>query len=85
MKRLVSLLLICTILVLAVWGYAENSGNRKEVESKEQQWYSASTTPYGKYPERVTYTLGKQIGSNNSNMPEGDTYEDNAYTRDLLE
>ena len=49
------------------------------------QWKKASTTPYGKYPELVTYTLGQISGANNSNLPEGNTYEDNAYTRYLKE
>lgn len=48
-------------------------------------WEAASETPYGKYPELVTYTLGKMTGDNNSNMPEGDTYENNVYTRYLRE
>lgn len=48
-------------------------------------WETAATTPYGKYPSLVTYTLGKMNGENNSNMPEGDTYEDNVYTRYLRE
>ena len=42
-------------------------------------------TPYGKYPELVTYTLGKIVGSNNANLPVKATYEDNAYTRYLKE
>lgn len=54
-------------------------------ESEKQAWQEAAATPYGKYPELVTYTLGKLNGSNNSNMPEGDTYEDNVYTRYLKE
>ena len=29
------------------------------------------------------YTLGKVAGANNANLPVGDTYEDNAYTRYL--
>ena len=45
----------------------------------------ASTTPYGKYPELVTYTLGQMSGANNSNLPAGNTYEDSAYTRYLKE
>lgn len=49
----------------------------------DSQLEEARTTPYGKYPELVTYTLGKMTGTNNSNMPEGDTYEDNVYTRYL--
>lgn len=57
---------------------ADNSG-----EATEAQWKTAETTPLGKYPETVEYTLGKISGANNSNLPVGDTYEDNAYTRYL--
>lgn len=39
-----------------------------ELTKKEQREY-ASTTPDGKYPELVTYTLGKMTGANNSNLP----------------
>lgn len=46
-------------------------------------WTEAETTPYGKYPEEVTYTLGQMSTTTNSNLPEGDSYEDNAYTRYL--
>ena len=53
--------------------------------SKKEQWEYASTTPDGKYPELVTYTLGKMTGANNSNLPKGETYENNAYTRYLRE
>ncbi len=52
--------------------------------SKEEQEIKARTTPDGKYPELITYTLGKMTGANNSNLPEGEIYEDNAYTRYLL-
>ena len=31
----------------------------------------------------MTYTLAKMTASGNSGMPDGDTYEDNAYTRYL--
>ena len=51
----------------------------------DNSWEKASTTAYGKYPELVTYTLGHLNGANNSNLPEGNTYEDNAYTRYLKE
>lgn len=51
----------------------------------DNSWEKASTTAYGKYPELVTYTLGQLNGANNSNLPEGNTYEDNAYTRYLKE
>lgn len=55
------------------------------MEENMEDYELASTTPFGKYPELVTYTLGKMSGANNSNMPLGDTYEDNAYTRYLRE
>lgn len=54
-------------------------------EDKEKAWEEAENTPLGKYPELVTYTLGKVTADNNSNMPEGDTYEDNNYTRYIRE
>lgn len=65
---------------------AENStaGNMTQ-EELEAAWEEAKTTPLGKYPEKVTYTLGKVTAENNSNMPEGDTYDDNNYTRYIEE
>ena len=59
------------------------SGASNAVEVKEKLMYKAMHTPLGKYPETVTYTLGKIAGANNSNLPVGDTYENNAYTRYL--
>lgn len=61
----------------------ESSESSGETTAKEEQWKAAETTPLGKYPETVEYTLGKISGANNSNLPIGDTYEDNAYTRYL--
>ena len=61
----------------------ESSESSGETTAKEEQWRAAETTPLGKYPETVEYTLGKISGANNSNLPIGDTYEDNAYTRYL--
>lgn len=58
-------------------------GEMKIEKTQSPDWESACETPYGKYPETVTYTLGQMTGANNSNLPEGDTYEDNAYTRYL--
>lgn len=52
-------------------------------EENRKAWENAQNTPYGAYPELVTYTLGQMSGANNSNLPEGNTYEDNAYTRYL--
>lgn len=59
--------------------------SRKNQENLDEKYEIARTTPFGKYPEEITYTLGKMTSSNNSNLPEGDTYEDNVYTRYLKE
>lgn len=71
---------------LAAESGAEDLNVDAELSGEEQAaWETAAATPYGKYPSLVTYTLGKMNGENNSNMPEGDTYEDNVYTRYLKE
>jgi len=80
-----------TAVVLAAGGIGcgsvqeSSAGLEQETSDRAAEWEEAAFTPYGKYPELVTYTLGKMIGDNNSNMPEGDTYEDNVYTRYLKE
>lgn len=60
-------------------------GKETEISEKdrEKSWEEAAHTPYGAYPETVYYTLGKISGRDNSNLPAGDTYEDNGYTRYL--
>ena len=64
-----------------------SSAAKENTESTETvrtgTWETAAQTPYGAYPELVTYTLGQMSGANNSNLPDGNTYEDNAYTRYL--
>lgn len=64
---------------------AKEEKHGQEKEKLEEQYEVARTTPFGKYPEEVTYTLGKMTSTNNSNLPSGDTYEDNVYTRYLKE
>ena len=44
-------------------------------------WEMAETTPYGRYPETVTYTLGKQVSAS-SGMKDGDSYEDTDVSED---
>jgi putative aldouronate transport system substrate-binding protein len=41
---------------------------------------NASVDPFGAYENEITVTMGRQI-LQNPKLPEGDTYEDNAYTR----
>ncbi len=64
--------------------YAEETESGTDTED-DDLWEEARHTPYGKYPETVTYTLGKIAGANNANMPAGATYENNAYTNYLKE
>lgn len=68
----------------------EKAGQEKKAEAQgtgvhadEKEWEAAAVSPFEPYPETVTYTLGKMTGADRSNMPENDTYEDNAYTRYL--
>ncbi|MCI5648990.1 MAG: extracellular solute-binding protein [Fusicatenibacter sp.] len=63
----------------------EKNSTTSDYEKAEDFAGDPKTTPYGRYPETVTYTLAKMTAENNSNLPEGDTYEDNAYTRLILE
>ena len=61
----------------------EQKSEAAEENVRSGSWESAAKSPYGAYPELVTYTLGQMSGTNNSNLPDGNTYEDNAYTRYL--
>lgn len=63
----------------------KNLQENKPKVAKVLTMEEASREPYGKYPELITYTLGKMTADNNSNMPYGDTYENNSYTRYLKE
>lgn len=88
-KKIISCVLIINLLILCGCGDSgANPSTRENAETKEEYeaaLYTARTTPYGKYPEQLTYTLGKLSGANNSNLPDGETYENNAYTRLLNE
>ena len=57
-------------------GFASNDNEEYNARMEE-----ARTTPFGAYPETIEYSLGKMTSVNISNMPENDTYTDNAYTR----
>lgn len=89
LKKIISCVLIINLLILC--GCCDSGATpstRENTETKEEYeaaLYTARTTPYGKYPEQLTYTLGKLSGANNSNLPDGETYENNAYTRLLNE
>ena len=57
-------------------------GGVRETELQEA-YERAADDPVTPYPETVTYTLAKMTACGGSYIPEGDTYEDNAYTRFL--
>ena len=89
LKKIISCVLIINLLILCGCGDSgATPSTRENTETKEEYeaaLYTARTTPYGKYPEQLTYTLGKLSGANNFNLPDGETYENNAYTRLLNE
>ena len=89
-KYWIGAVVVCIVLIGA--GGYQNLKKGEEKEEKpmlsvemQARWETAESTPLGKYPETVTYTLGKIAGANNANLPAGNTYEDNAYTRYLRE
>ena len=80
LKRIMALSLAgCLVLT----GCNKQQTEKTDTAEHTQEWKTAETTPFGRYPEEVIYTLGKMTGMNNSNLPKGDTYEDNGYTRYL--
>ena len=80
LKRMMALSLAgCLVLT----GCNKQQTEKTDTADNIQEWKTAETTPFGRYPEEVVYTLGKMTGMNNSNLPKGDTYEDNGYTRYL--
>lgn len=85
MKNKLRLVIITFCIIFSINGCFSTMNSKEEVMYKTKQYEEACTTPFGRYPETITYTLGKMTGVNNSNMPAGDTYEDNAYTRYLKE
>ena len=62
---------------------SEQKSSTAEENVRTGSWESAAQSPYGAYPELETYTLGQMSGTNNSNLADRNTYEDNAYTRYL--
>ena len=66
----------------------EEGGTTASVDVEDPAWQEAMTTPYGKYPETVVYTLGKT--ATNFDVLDGTEYEgdddvNNAWTRYLKE
>lgn len=72
--------IICCLLPVILTGCNYNQNNQTDGDNSY-----ATSTPYGRYNDTIYYTLANETSANNSNMPLGDTYENNAYTRYLKE
>ena len=84
-KKILSIFLIFIVTGGCLYtALSQHKSNDKDAGyAVRREWYVAEHNAFRPYPETVTYTLGKLSGSDNSNMPDGDTYENNAYTRYL--
>ena len=73
-----SMLLSLTLLTGCSFETSEMKKTDVDVlpEKNRKSWEQAETSPLGRYPELVTYTLGQMKGANNSNLPDGQTYEE---------
>ena len=90
-RRIMAILLALTLLPTSLAGCgSKGKVNEEELKSKieakmeDPAWKEAMTTPYGAYPETVTYTLGRT--SHNYDALKGTPYEgdndtNNAWTR----
>ena len=85
-KKILAFITLSTVLISAVGcSGVDKKASNTTAKGTDAAWQEAATTPYGKYPEAVKYTMGKMI-SVNTNLPgsgkyAADNYEDNAYTR----
>ncbi|OOP74798.1 extracellular solute-binding protein [Clostridium beijerinckii] len=79
MKRITTFGMAAIMLTMFFTGCGNKDG-KTTTETKDKS--EAVTTPYGKYDELITYTIGKNTPGS-PRLPEGDTYENNAYTRYL--
>ncbi len=88
-KRIISAILAVFMIaaVFAGCGQAKNSGETQAQGESASQATTAKVEnidPYGKYEQPVTFTMGRPDIPNNK-LPEGDTLENNAYTRYIKE
>lgn len=88
LKKIITCVLTITLIIICGCQDNNTPSNPSKVTTDaeyESAMHIAETTPLGRYPEQLTYTLGKLSGANNSNLPQGETYENNAYTQILNE
>lgn len=81
LKRVMGLLLVATLGLSAVGCSSKDEVKKPAQETGVEKNEEVSKfDENGAYKEQVIYTLGRMT-TQNPKFPEGDTYEDNAYTR----
>ena len=88
-KKVLAMCLISAMVLGSFAGCGKDEGESTvSVNQEDPAWKEAMTTPYGKYPETVNYTLGKEVTNFDvldGTKYEGDDDENNAWTRYLKE
>lgn len=88
-KKMLAMCLMGAMVLGSLAGCGkEESESTANVDTEDPAWQEAMTTPYGKYPETVIYTLGKTATNFdvlNGTEYEGDDDVNNAWTRYLKE
>lgn len=84
MKKLIVMALACTMIASLASCNNADSKKTENINTKSTTDTEINDTnsydPYGKYENQITVTMGRQT-TQNPKMPNGDTYENNAYTR----
>ena len=85
LKRFSAIVLSATLVISITACKANDGNNKKNDEPKNNNSQtvtdiSETTDPFGAYENEIVVTMGRQT-LQNPKLPEGDTYENNAYTR----
>ena len=73
-KKVLAMCLISAMVLGSFAGCGKDEGESTvSVNQEDPAWKEAMTTPYGKYPETVNYTLGKEV--TNFDVLDGTKYE----------
>ena len=73
-KKVLAMCLISAMVLGSFAGCGKDEGESTvSVNQEDPAWKEAMTTPYGKYPETVNYTLGKTV--TNFDVLDGTKYE----------
>lgn len=85
-------ILLATVMTISLAACKKDNESQKESDTSKSDTTgsinitdsednsNASVDPFGAYENEITVTMGRQT-IQNPKLPEGDTYEDNAYTR----